>query len=260
MNGTLTTGSTTVTGLSSTSTLFVGEYVTGSGLPAGTQVASIIDSKTITLSAAATATGGKPFTFDTVTLAGYRIINGAVDLNRDGTISNADSTSTLASHPQFAGFNVIGGKVDMNGNGKIDGTDTGDTNVDAICTSPTIINAQATGSLSGFVYLDRNQDGIIDTANGDGGIAGVTIELIGVNDLGQTVDLITTTDSTGAYSFTGLRPGTYSLGETQPAGYTDGADYLGSLGGTPQDDQFFNIVLGAGQSGVNYNYTELFTE
>jgi hypothetical protein len=118
----------------------------------------------------------------------------------------------------------------------------------------------ATGSLSGFVYLDRNQDGIIDTANGDHGIAGVTIELIGVNDLGQTVDLITTTDSTGAYSFTGLRPGTYSLSESQPAGYTDGADYLGSLGGTPQDDQFFNIALGAGQTGVNYNYTEFLTE
>src|SRR5262249_36409126 len=125
--GALTSGSATVTGLSSTSTMFVGEYVNGSGLPAGVQIASIVNGTTITLTAAATTTGNKSLTFALDTVAGYRIINGAVDLNRDGAISAADCTSTLAGHPLFGSFNVISGKIDLNGSGKIDSNDSGDS-------------------------------------------------------------------------------------------------------------------------------------
>ena len=41
----------------------------------------------------------------------------------------------------------------------------------------------------------------------------------------------TTTNASGAYSFGNLRPGTYTLTETQPAGLLDGKDTAGSLGG-----------------------------
>jgi hypothetical protein len=115
--------------------------------------------------------------------------------------------------------------------------------------------AAGTGSLSGFVYEDDNDDGVIDA--GEAGIAGVTITLNGTDDLGRTVVLTTTTDASGAYSFTNLRPGVYTILEQQPDGYVDGKDTLGSLGGEQGDDKFFNIYLGDGQSGEWYNFAEL---
>src|SRR5262249_51404280 len=134
-NATATTGAggTNLT-FDFTASLSVGEYLTGTGLPAGDAVASRGPAAgTITLTTAATTTGSKALTFNTDMVGGYRIINGAVDLNRDGAISSADTTSTLAGHPQFNGFNVINGKVDLDGNGKIDSNDTGDSGVDAFC-------------------------------------------------------------------------------------------------------------------------------
>ena len=118
------------------------------------------------------------------------------------------------------------------------------------------------GSLSGFVYLDANQDGVIDPAF-DHGIANVVIHLQGMNDLGEVVDLFTSTDGTGAYSFTGLRAGTYSITETQPQGFADGTDYVGTAGGlqdvnpdTGLTDVFASINLASGQNGTNYVFTE----
>jgi hypothetical protein len=55
--GTTTSGSATVTGISSTSSLAVGMAVSGTGIPAGTTVAEVTSSTAVRLSAAATATG-----------------------------------------------------------------------------------------------------------------------------------------------------------------------------------------------------------
>ena len=54
-----------------------------------------------------------------------------------------------------------------------------------------------------------------------------------------------------------LRPGTYSISHDQPAGFSDGPDNLGSLGGTVSQDLFGNISLGMGQDGVQYNFGEV---
>ena len=110
-------------------------------------------------------------------------------------------------------------------------------------------------SLSGNVYVDCNDNGIFD--NGESPIANVTITLTGTDDLGHAVNLQTTTNASGAYSFTELRPGTYILTETQPAGFTDGKDTIGTPGGTTANDMFSNIVLPAGFSGVNNNFGEM---
>lgn len=56
-NGTTTSTSTSVSGLSATSDLAVGSLVQGTGIPARTTIASITNSTTIVLSAAATASG-----------------------------------------------------------------------------------------------------------------------------------------------------------------------------------------------------------
>jgi hypothetical protein len=122
-----------------------------------------------------------------------------------------------------------------------------------------------TGSLSGRVFHDVNGNGVFD--DGDVGIAGVVIQLNGTDYLGNTVVLTATTNADGTYSFTGLRNGLYSLLETQPAGYVDGVDTIGSLGGSYQgggiigNDLFYNILLQDGENvGVDYNFGEIIRE
>jgi len=110
-------------------------------------------------------------------------------------------------------------------------------------------------SLSGFVYLDKNGDGDIDCR--DRAIANVTVTLTGVDDRGISISLTTVTDDDGAYVFNNLRPGTYKISESQPAGYMDGIDSIGSQGGVVGSDLFSNIVLKQGVQGVNNNFAEL---
>jgi hypothetical protein len=116
------------------------------------------------------------------------------------------------------------------------------------------------GSLSGFVYLDNNLNSTRDDS--DSGIAGVLVTLTGTDDLGNAVQVTLTTDVNGFYSFTGLRAGTYSLVKTPPSGYTDEASNVGTVGGngdgtTLSPNAIAQIVLGAGQNGLNYNFAEL---
>ena len=74
------------------------------------------------------------------------------------------------------------------------------------------------GTVSGFVYGDVNGNGLKNI--GEPGYGHVTVALTGTNDLGQPVARETTlTGISGAYSFTGLRPGSYTVTETTvPAG------------------------------------------
>jgi hypothetical protein len=81
-------------------------------------------------------------------------------------------------------------------------------------------------SLSGLVYSDFNNDAQVDF--GEQGIAGVTVTVTGTDDLGHTVNLSQPTDSDGAYVFLNLRPGSYTIDETQPAGYTQGINSVGT--------------------------------
>ncbi|MFN0055923.1 MAG: SdrD B-like domain-containing protein, partial [Planctomycetales bacterium] len=111
-----------------------------------------------------------------------------------------------------------------------------------------------TASLSGYVYVDGNNDGL---RSGDAGIAGATVTLTGTNDLGTSVNVVATTNSSGFYQFTGLRPGTYVLTETQPSAYLDGKDTIGTPGGTTTNDKFSNVVLNSGVSGTENNFGEL---
>lgn len=85
-------------------------------------------------------------------------------------------------------------------------------------------------SLAGRVYLDRNGNGVIDGA--ETGVSGVTVNLTGTDDLGNTVSLTDTTNATGNYSFTNLRPGVYTITEpTQPPSTINGRTTAGSSGG-----------------------------
>jgi hypothetical protein len=113
-------------------------------------------------------------------------------------------------------------------------------------------------NISGYVYLDTSpggyNDGIKEAT--EQGISGVTITFTGTNDQGP-VSFQATTDGNGFYSFSGLRPGTYTVTETSPVGYIDGKDTAGPSGGTVTQDMIGNINLAAGTNDPNNNFGEL---
>ncbi|MGH7177144.1 MAG: SdrD B-like domain-containing protein, partial [Tepidisphaeraceae bacterium] len=110
-------------------------------------------------------------------------------------------------------------------------------------------------SLSGFVYQDLNNDGLVDF--GEREITGVQITLTGTDVNGNPVNMVTQTEGAGFYMFSGLIEGTYTLTETQPGAYNDGKDTLGTTAGTTGNDVFSNIVLAHPNcNGTNYNFGE----
>ena len=115
--------------------------------------------------------------------------------------------------------------------------------------------------ISGFVYVDANNNGIKEP--GEAPIPGTTVTLTGTNDLGAITPIVTTTDSTGAYDFTNLRPGTYIITETQPTNYLQGTNAVGTVDGTavgqlgPGVDVISNVVLASSSLGINYNFGEV---
>ncbi|MEZ6143518.1 MAG: SdrD B-like domain-containing protein, partial [Zavarzinella sp.] len=110
-------------------------------------------------------------------------------------------------------------------------------------------------SIFGSVYVDLNANGVLD--GGDGPINGVVITLTGITDLGTTITQVTTTLPNGTYSFTGLRPGTYTIRETQPTNFGDSNETVGDRGGIiSANDVISNIVLRSGQVATGYNFGE----
>ena len=111
-------------------------------------------------------------------------------------------------------------------------------------------------SLAGTVYNDLNNNGAYNSGT-DRGIYGVTVTLTGTDDRGNPVSIPTTTAADGSYSFPNLRPGTYTITETQPNGYTDSTDTVGSTGGTLANDVLASITLTQNQNGTGYNFGEV---
>ncbi len=96
----------------------------------------------------------------------------------------------------------------------------------------------ATGSISGQKWKDTDKDGYKD-AN-ESWLGGVTINLD--KDANGSIEATTTTDSNGAYTFSGLIAGKYRVREVVPLGYKQTSS-------NPAD-----ITLSAGQNvtGVNF--------
>src|SRR5207248_2791479 len=104
---------------------------------------------------------------------------------------------------------------------------------------------------------------------GESPIPGVTVTLTGTDDLGNPVNVPQLTAADGSFFFGNLRPGTYTLTETQPTiivngqpvPYGDGLDGLGTINGTLNGvytnnavaDVFATIVVKEEDAGVNYN-------
>jgi uncharacterized repeat protein (TIGR01451 family) len=158
--------------------------------------------------------------------------------------------------------------------GSAGGTATPVTTVPSAITAITLTaGSTATGyefadlggtSLSGRVYQDKNNNGVFEPApaGGDVGLPGVTVTLTGTDDLGTAVTKPTTTAADGSYSFTGLRPGTYVVTETEPAGLLNGKTTAGSAGGTATPvttvpSAISGIALTAASVVTGYEFAEL---
>ncbi len=141
--------------------------------------------------------------------------------------------------------------------------------------------------LRGLVWEDFNTNGEVDL--GERAISGVTITLSGTDDRGNAVTVSQVTNEQGIFEFVNLgadpdsdvflRPGVYTLTETQPNGFIDGVEtlgvvempppkvVLGSAGVADADtvdpatgdviaSSFSGIFLTPGADGMNYNFGE----
>ena len=90
------------------------------------------------------------------------------------------------------------------------------------------------GTLGGKVFVDVNANGRAD-AEDTAGVAGVKVTAAGPAGVFKA-----TTDATGAYSFSHLPAGTYTVTQTQPAGYRTSTPNLvtATVGATPATVNF----------------------
>lgn len=134
------------------------------------------------------------------------------------------------------------------------------------------VAAAQTSQLGGFVYIDRNNDGLlafVADPNPEFVIGGVEIRLF--SQVGMQESLLATvqTDDGGRYFFDNLDSGTYSLKQTQPVAYVDGLDTLGVMQslnnqlvpgsasvGDAINNAFINIMLPANVRGDFFNFGE----
>jgi VCBS repeat-containing protein len=136
-----------------------------------------------------------------------------------------------------------------------DGTGATGTATATVTVSATTTTTPTTGTLSGFVYFDVNNNGVFDA--GELAIGDVTITLIGKKTSdNSSVNLTMKTASDGSYSFSSLDPGSYTIKETQSTFIIDGKETIGSQGGTAGSDQF-TITVTAGTAGTNNNFGEV---
>ena len=113
-------------------------------------------------------------------------------------------------------------------------------------------------TLAGLVFLDQNGNGQLDSGEGEVAVGGVEMLLTGPAGTAQT----TYTAADGSYLFENLVEGDYTITE-DPSGtlrqvFADGADSVGSQGGTVDDanDQIVISDLAPESSGQNNLHAE----
>ena len=116
-------------------------------------------------------------------------------------------------------------------------------------------------SISGRVWLDLDNDGVIDP--GEEGIEGVTVRLTGTDLAGNPVSRDMVTGADGSYVFAELPPGRYTLTQPQqPAGTLNGITVPGTGGGTASDPSttpstITGVTLGVAEDASGNNFGEI---
>ncbi|AFZ37589.1 conserved repeat domain protein [Stanieria cyanosphaera PCC 7437] len=129
----------------------------------------------------------------------------------------------------------------------------------------TILNDDASGTITGRVLADTNNDNTGDTP-----LSGVTIELL--DSSGNAIDsdpntsgvqpTTTTTNSNGDYTFSNVTPGSYRIKETDPTGYgsvsdgdtTDGND--DTPANTNTNDNLIPVTITANEVDSGNNFVD----
>lgn len=179
--------------------------------------------------------------------------------NQTGTIvaiGASTGTPGTASNPTATSSQIVGIVL---------GTDGGD--VGRVSGSPNNNFSEVMPvSISGTVFKDENNNGTQQGA--DAGLASVSITLGGTDWMGNPVSQSTTTDAAGAYSFTSLPPGTYTVTEpAQPTNTSNGITTAGAAvtngtAGTATSvttlpSRISGVVLPPGTQSVDNNFAEI---
>ncbi len=168
---------------------------------------------------------------------GLNMIYGA--FSNQVTISSTDGEGGTYSDPSISGTDP-----DPDGDGNPN-NDNGPTDF-----------ILASGEIHGTVYVDHNNNGLIDTD--ELAIEGVEIVLTGTDIAGNSINLTTMTLPNGTYSFLNLLPGDYTITEIHPVDFIDGQETLGDGGGSSSNDQFMVTLNLANNFMANgYNFGEL---
>lgn len=179
-----------------------------------------------------------------------------------GTIDAPGSNSMTLTSPQALAAFTGSQPVSLTALAEAHSTVSGSANLLTLINSHASATVKVTyhyqlppSSLAGYVFVDNNGNGIM--APNDLPLPNVTVALTGTDDLGNAINSVQQTGADGSYSFGNLRPGSYVITKTTPAGFIDGINRVGSVGGSePIKDQFF-VSIGAGLAGINYNFSEL---
>ena len=131
-------------------------------------------------------------------------------------------------------------------------------NVGTASPSAALTITAANSSISGFVYIDPTGKGQREISSGvfHAGLGDVTLTLSQSGETSFTT-ITAVTGADGSYDFGGLAAGTYIITETNPAQYIDGQETAGTqFGGTPGTGTISGIVVVAGESGTEYDFSE----
>ena len=214
-----------------------------------------INGNAVNLSTASASDGSYHFTSVAASnAAGYSITEIQPAAYGDGktTVAAGNPGSASSSKPVAAGGADVIGKVVLPVNGTLGGYNFGEI---------------ASSTVSGYVYIDVNKNGVKDA--GDGGIAAVTVTLTGIDVNGAAVNLSTSTAADGSYAFGKLLPSGpagYTVTETQPIGYQDGKTTIAAgnpgaaTSGKPvaggAADTISGIVVASGVTLADYDFGE----
>jgi uncharacterized repeat protein (TIGR01451 family) len=153
--------------------------------------------------------------------------NGTTTAGAISTSNGSSGTAGTATNPTATSSEIE--NIILNGDGA-----SGEVSGSANNTFAEI----APSSISGVVFLDQNNNGIQNGA--DTPLVGETIELL--DNLGAVITSVVT-DANGAYTFTGLAPGIYSIRQpNQPASTSNGQTLAGVVANGGTDGTATNIA------------------
>ena len=187
---------------------------------------NLVNGKAVTVGTATTNADGS-YLFGNLAPGTYTVVEGVVT----GYLPSSTNTGSIL------GVTVVEGGINAN------------NNFGEVLFKP--------GTIAGVVFADKTGDGF---SGDDAPLSGVTVQLL--NSTG-TVVATRKVGSDGAYSFTNLAPGTYTVQEVVPSGYVQTAP--GSLvytvpivsGQTARDNNFDNYLVDGCCPISNICYTDI---